>query len=360
MRPTLAHIDLVALQQNYHTLRNLHGGSLFAVLKANAYGHGALDCAQALPQADGFAVAFFDEALVLRRAGVRQPIAVLEGVFDTNELALASLYELAITVHSSHQLEMLEQARLTKPLTVWLKINSGMNRAGFDAAQAQAIYPRLRALANVHEVVLMTHFARADEHQNQSTTKALARFEKATDGLVGTRSMANSAAVLAWPQTRSGIARSGIALYGINPLDDEHNSTPLQAVMTLESRIFAVRQVARGESVGYGTHWHAPRDTRVGLVAIGYADGYPRSAPNGTPMAVDGQPAQLVGRISMDMLSVDLSALPAAGIGSRVELWGKTVALNEVARLAGTISYELLCNVKRMPRKYQYPPLAAD
>ena len=351
MRPARALIDLAALRHNYRLARQLHGGRALAVVKANAYGHGAIRCAQALAdEADGFAVAFLDEALELRAAGVQQPILLLEGVFAPEELAEVARHGLWIAVHHEAQIAMIERTALAAPLHVWLKINSGMNRAGFLPAAADGAWQRLRATGKVADITLMTHFARADEPQVITTAEQVSRFDAATAHLPGGRSLANSGAILGWPQARRDWARPGILLYGADPMPAADNG--LQPVMTLESAVMAVRESGSGEARGYGGRFVAERRTRVGLVAMGYADGYPRTVPDGTPVAIDGQPGRLSGRVSMDMLTADLTELPDSGIGSRVELWGRQVAVNRVAAAAGTIAYELLCNVKRVRFSY--------
>jgi len=347
MRPTQALIDLEALRHNYRLARQRHGGRAFAVVKANAYGHGALACARALAdEADGYAVAFLDEALALREAGIAAPILLLEGVFDADELMEASRRDLWLAVHHTAQIEMLERAVLPAPVYVWLKVNSGMNRCGFLPGAVHQAWKRLVVSGKTKHIGFMTHFARADEPDCPVTAEQIRVFDEATHNLPGERSMANSGAILAWPDAHRDWARPGIMLYGADPLPGEGNG--LVPVMTLQSRVVAVRDLAVGQALGYGGRFVAARPTRVGLVAIGYADGYPRSAPDGTPVAVDGHPARLIGRVSMDMLTVDLTDLPLAGIGSEVELWGKRVSVNAVAQGVGTISYELLCNVKRV------------
>ena len=351
MRPARALIDLAALRHNYRLARQLHGGRALAVVKANAYGHGAVRCAQALAdEADGFAVAFLDEALELRAAGVQQPILLLEGVFAPEELAEVARHGLWIAVHHEAQIAMIERTALAAPLHVWLKINSGMNRAGFPPAAADGAWQRLHATGKVADITLMTHFARADEPQVITTAEQVSRFDAATAHLPGGRSLANSGAILGWPQARRDWGRPGILLYGADPMPDEGHG--LQPVMTLESAVMAVREIAAGEALGYGGRFVAARNTRVGLVAMGYADGYPRAVANGTPVTVDDRPAAIIGRVSMDMLTVDLTDLPDTGIGSRVELWGRQVPVNRVAQAAGTIAYELLCNVKRVRFSY--------
>ncbi|MDR3214206.1 MAG: alanine racemase [Azoarcus sp.] len=347
MRPARALIDLNALRHNYRLARQIHGGRVFAVIKANAYGHGTLACARALAsEADGFAVAFLDEALALRAAGIGAPILLLEGVFDVDELILAARHGLWSAVHHVAQVEMIEKAVLPAPLRVWIKVNSGMNRAGFLPGAVRLIWKRLVISGKVKDCGFMTHFARADESDAAATAEQIRVFDAATRNLPGERCLANSGAILAWPDARRDWARPGIMLYGADPLPGEDHG--LQAVMTLESRVVAVRDLASGDPLGYGARFVAPRPTRVGLVAMGYADGYPRSAPDRTPVAVAGKAAVLIGRVSMDMLTVDLTDLPDAGIGSPVELWGKRISVNDVAQAAGTISYELLCNVKRV------------
>ncbi|WP_119155749.1 alanine racemase [Caldimonas tepidiphila] len=351
-RPSEARIDLDALRHNAALLRERHGGRLLAVLKADAYGHGAAACARALQErCDGFAVAFLDEALALRAAGVRAPLLLLEGVFDAAELDAAAAQGLWIVVHHEAQLRLIESAALPPAsLAVWLKMDSGMHRAGFAPEQVRAAHARLRACGAVASLTLMSHFARADEPDCDATPRQLQVFEEATAGLAGERSLCNSAGLLAWPQARRDWARAGIALYGADPIPGGGHG--LRPVMTLQSRVFAERWLAPGEALGYGGLFVASAPTRVGLVAIGYADGYPRAAATGTPVAVDGRLTRTLGRVSMDMMTVDLTGLPDAGIGSRVELWGPQVDVNEVARRAGTIAYELLCNVKRVPRRY--------
>ncbi|THF60298.1 alanine racemase [Pseudothauera rhizosphaerae] len=352
MRPARALIDLDALRHNYRLARLRHGSRALAVVKANAYGHGAVRCARALEaDADGFAVACLEEAQELRAAGITRPILLLEGVFEPAELDAVERDDLWMVVHHAEQLRIIEAARPATPYAVWLKINSGMNRVGFMPEAAADAWQRLNASGKVGEITLMTHFARADEPHVIGTEAQISRFDAATADLPGARSLANSAGVLGWPAAHRDWARPGILLYGADPMPDAGNG--LLPVMTLESRVMAVRELAAGEPLGYGARFHAERPTRVGLVAMGYADGYPRSAPDGTPVSVDGQPTGLIGRVSMDMLSVDLTDLPAAGPGSRVELWGNEVPVNAVAQGAGTIAYELLCNVKRVRFEYR-------
>lgn len=351
-RPSEACIDLDALRHNARLARQRHGGRQLAVLKADAYGHGAVACARALTGvSDGCAVAFVEEALVLRAAGIAGPLLVLEGAFDAAQLQSAAEQRLWLVVHHEEQLRMIETADLPPAcLQVWLKIDSGMHRAGIAPPQAAACHARLQACRAVAQIVLMSHFAQADEPDCDATPRQLAVFDAATAGLAGLRSLCNSAGLLAWPAARRDWARPGIALYGADPLPGADNG--LQPVMTLSSRVFAERWLQPGESLGYGASFSATAPVRVGLVALGYADGYPRRAGTGTPVAVAGRLTRTIGRVSMDMLTVDLTPLPDAGIGAPVELWGPTVSVNAAAAAAGTIAYELLCNVKRVPRRY--------
>ncbi|QXH94821.1 alanine racemase [Pseudomonas ogarae] len=354
MRPARALIDLQALRHNYQLAREVTGAKALAVIKADAYGHGAVRCAEALQDtADGFAVACIEEALELRAAGIRGPVLLLEGFFEASELPLIVEHDFWCVVHSLWQLEAIEQAALSQPITVWLKLDSGMHRVGLHPTDYQAAYRRLLASGKVAKIVLMSHFARADELHDPSSTEQLAIFDKARQGLVAQISLRNSPAVLGWPQIPSDWVRPGIMLYGATPFDEPNAvASRLQPVMTLESKIICVRELPAGEPVGYGARFVTTQPTRVGVVAMGYADGYPRQAPTGTPVLVDGQRSQLVGRVSMDMLCVDLTDIPQAGIGSTVELWGKNILASDVAKAADTIPYQIFCNLRRVPRLY--------
>lgn len=354
-RPAFAHIDLGALRHNYELARRRHGGRALAVVKANAYGHGVVPCAGALAAiADGFAVAFVEEALVLREAGIERPILILEGAFDADDVALAARHDLWLAVHQREQIDLIEQQRPERALHVWLKMDSGMHRVGFFPADYAAAHARLAALPGVGAITLMTHFARADEPDVPTTADQLATFEAASAGLPGDRALCNSGAILGWPDAHRQWCRPGIVLYGADPMPGEGHG--LKPVMTLGSAIIATRELGPGEPVGYGARFVTERPTRVGVVAMGYADGYPRTVPDGTPVAVDGRLTRLIGRVSMDMLTVDLTDLPEAGVGSPVELWGPTVPVNTIAAAANTISYELLCNVKRVAFRYADGP----
>ncbi len=354
MRPARALIDLQALRHNYRFARQLTGARALAVIKADAYGHGAVRCALALEgQADGFAVACIEEALELREVGIKAPVLLLEGFFEASELELIVRHDLWCVVHSPWQLEAIERASLAKPIQVWLKMDTGMHRVGLHPRDYQAAYQRLQASGKVSKIVLMSHFARADELDSPASDEQVAVFEAARQGLKAEVSLRNSPAVLGWPQIPSDWVRPGIMLYGATPFETElAEAARLQPVMTLESKVISVRELPAGEPVGYGARFVSPRPTRVGVVAMGYADGYPRHAPTGTPVLVAGKRSQLIGRVSMDMLCIDLTDVPEAGLGSTVELWGKNVLASDVATQAGSIPYQIFCNLRRVPLVY--------
>ncbi|QCI15237.1 alanine racemase [Pseudomonas putida] len=354
MRPARALIDLQALRHNYRLARELSGAKALAVVKADAYGHGAVRCALALePEADGFAVACIEEALELRAAGIKAPILLLEGFFEASELALIAEHDLWCVVHSLWQLEALEATAVHKPLTLWLKLDTGMHRVGLHPKDYHDAYQRLLASGKVVRIVLMSHFARADEPDADTTEQQIAVFQAAREGLSAECSLRNSPGVLAWPQAPSDWVRPGIMLYGATPFEQpQAQAERLQPVMTLQSRVISVRELPAGEPVGYGAKFVGQRPTRVGVVAMGYADGYPRHAPSGTPVVVAGKRAELIGRVSMDMLCIDLTDVPEATVGSPVELWGKQVLASDLAQRAGSIPYQLFCNLKRVPLDY--------
>jgi alanine racemase len=323
-----------------------------AVVKANAYGHGLVSTALCLADADAFAVARIEEALALRSAGVRKPIVLLEGVFSAEQLGEAARQNLEIVVHEDEQLVLLEQAPTGHRFTVWLKIDTGMNRLGFRASKVDAALARLSALGDrLHEVRLLTHFASADERDNALTAQQLTRFAELTRGHSGARSLANSAAVFAQPASHAQWVRPGIALYGVSPFADQIGSAlGLVPAMRLISTVIAVRDVLAGETVGYGGAWRAPCDSRVAIVAAGYGDGLPRALPNGSPVLLCGKRATLVGRVSMDMIAVDVTCHDAVCVGDAALLWGPELPVEELAAHVGTIPYELLCSIsQRVP-----------
>lgn len=344
-RPLRAVIHRAALVRNLALARSRAPDSrVMAVVKADAYGHGLEWAAPALCQADGYAVLEMDKALWLREQGYRQPILLLEGFFSERELRLAEQYRLSVTVHCAEQLKMMAAAGGRATLDVFLKLNTGMNRLGFPPGALGDALRVLKASAAVRDLVLMTHFACADEEQG--VAEQLRRFTDATAGLRFPRSLANSAALLRYPETHADWVRPGIMLYGSSPFAGESaQSLDLQPGMTLESEIISVQRLEAGERVGYGGTFTAPHAMRVGIVACGYADGYPRHAGTGTPVLVAGKRTRTLGRVSMDMLCADLTPCPEAGAGAPVVLWGEGLPVDEVARAAGTISYELLCAV---------------
>ena len=348
-------IDSRALHSNLIRIRAAAPGrKVMAVVKANAYGHGLVPTALALSGADSFAVARIEEAVWLRAAGVRQPIVLLEGVFDGDQLGEAARLDLDLVVHSPEQLALLEREAPAHRFVTWLKVDTGMNRLGFRTEEFPAALARLRALLNgcVREIRLMTHFARADERSDAMTAEQLARFESLTAGLGYARSMANSAAILGAPASHGDWIRPGLALYGVSPFPGEGAAGfGLNPAMTLETVVIATRHVPRGETVGYGGSWRAERDSRVAIVAAGYGDGLPWSLPAGTAVMVDGLRCPLVGRVSMDMIAVDVSAAgERIGAGARAVLWGPELPVEEMAMSARTIPYELLCSVsQRVP-----------
>jgi alanine racemase len=357
MRPIQASIHLAALRHNLNVAKSAAPNSkIMAVVKANGYGHGLLRVAVGLDQAEGFAVLGLDEAISLRESGFSQTILLLEGVFSVDELETASQQNISLVVHCDKQIEMLESASTHMPVAVFLKMNTGMSRLGFMPKHYAAALNRLASCQNVKgqnrkEITLMTHFATADEDEGVSA--ALTLFRKATQGLNYPASLANSAALLRYPETHTDWVRLGIMLYGATPVAGiSAASYGLKPAMSFTSEIIAVQNLEIGESVGYGKRFTATRKTRVGIVACGYADGYPRHAPSGTVIAVDGKVTQTLGRVSMDMLFADITDIPQANIGSPVELWGNQVPVDAVAEAAGTVGYELLCAVtSRVPVK---------
>jgi len=341
-RPIQAHIDLSALEHNLQVARRATGARIMAVIKAAAYGHGLLRAAEALRAAEGFALLDVNEAVALREAGFRQTILLLEGFFTLGDLPLAAEYDLASVIHSPQQIAMLDAYPRRRNLQVWLKVNSGMNRLGFAPQDIPAVLEKLKAHPAVRDITLMTHFASADEAAGVDAQ--LEVFNALAAPYRIACSLANSAALLRYPETHADWVRPGIMLYGASPFAEiSAHQLGLRPVMTLQSEIISVCKLKAGERVGYGGLFCAESPMRIGTVACGYADGYPRHTPTGTPVLVEGQRTRILGRVSMDMLSVDLSVLPNAIAGSRVTLWGAGLPVEEVANAAGTISYELLC-----------------
>lgn len=345
MRPIRATISTGALQHNLAVVRrHAKTAKVMAVVKANGYGHGLIHVAQALNGADAFATLNLSEAIDLREAGFNQEILLLEGAFDEEELRIAASFQISLVVHHAIQIKMIQNSQLAKSVNIYLKMNTGMNRLGFVPTAYLSAYEQLNACDNVKHITLMTHFATADDAVG--IAKPLATFTKTIKNIEAPISLANSATILLYPEAHADWVRPGIMLYGATPV----GGTPaanfdLKPVMQLTSQIIATQTLARGESVGYGEKFTATRETRIGVVACGYADGYPRHSPNGTPIAVNGMLSSTLGRVSMDMLFCDLTHLPKADIGSNVELWGAIVPVDTVAEASGTVGYELLCAV---------------
>ncbi|WP_029148636.1 alanine racemase [Methylophilus sp. 5] len=352
MRPIVAHISLPALAHNLAQVRQYAPhAKVISVVKANGYGHGLLNVAQGLTDTDAFAVLSPSEAIALRDAGYQQPVLLLEGVFSAEQLVDVDRYRLDMVVHHAAQITWLQQATLSAPIRVFLKLDSGMHRLGFQPADYQHARTQLASCANVSDIVLMTHFANADV--SNGVTQAMQTVAQVMADQPYQRSLANSAAVVQQPHTHADWVRPGIMLYGATPIAEKTAaSLGLKPVMTLQSALISVQEIQAGESVGYGSLFIADKPTKVGIVACGYADGYPRHAGTGTPIAVNGKLTRTLGRVSMDMLAVDVTDIAEAQIGSPVELWGALVPVDAVAQAAGTIGYELLCAVaSRVPFK---------
>ncbi len=346
-RPIRALINCTALQHNLSVVRR-HAGQarVMAVVKADAYGHGLLRTAQALNSVEGFAVLELEAAVQLREAGFNQLILLLEGFFSAEELDVIDHYQLSTVIHSHEQLSLLLAHNKTKKPDIFLKINTGMNRLGFRPKEKNDIFNKIKQWCPDASITLMTHFSNADEtlgieQVNQQLSQFVPSLDKKVDDLPQT--LANSAAILRYPATHADWVRPGIILYGVSPLPEKTGiELGLRPVMTLTSQIIAIQQLDSFDKVGYGGQFTADRPMRIGVVAAGYADGYPRHAPTGTPILVNGQRTRLVGRISMDMLTVDLNGISDAKVGSPVTLWGEGLPVEEIAKSAQTISYELL------------------
>ncbi|TDG12112.1 alanine racemase [Seongchinamella unica] len=351
-RANQARLNLQSLRDNLALARRLAPASrVMSVVKANGYGHGAVTVARALaPLSDALAVACIEEAMELRAAGLETPVLLLEGVFEASELAIAARENFWVTIDNRQHLGWLEEARLPAPLRCWLKVDTGMHRLGVPAAETADYHQRLAVSNNCQgDIVTCTHFASADDLGSNQTNEQLALFERATAGLSGLRSAANSPGVLGWPASHYDWIRPGYMLYGNTPFQEPHpNTNALKPVMTLCSSVISLREVAVGETVGYGASWSAQRQSRIATVSIGYGDGYPRMAANGTPVLVNGHRAPLAGRVSMDMITVDVTDLPEVNIGDEVVLWGEDLPVGEVAAHANTIGYEL---TTRMPSR---------
>jgi alanine racemase len=356
-RPASVVINLAALKANLKRIRQLTPGRrIMAVVKADAYGHGLARVAHALAEADAFGVACLEEAGELREAEVRQPIVLLEGPYSGAEIPVIQKLGLEIVVHHAEQLAMLEKARTSQPVQVWLKIDTGMHRLGFDPEDVPAALQRLRGSAAVADGIrFMTHLACANDPGNPLTRRQIETFNASLRPYDGERSAANSAAILRWPESHADWVRPGLLLYGVSPLPSRTGADEgLAPVMTFRSQLIAVKRLRAGDAVGYGAAWRCPADMPIGIVAAGYGDGYPRHAPSGTPVLVGETRVALIGHASMDMLAVDLSARPDARVGEPVVLWGEGLPVEEIASSAGTIPYELLCGGRKRMRFIEY------
>lgn len=360
-RATRADINLSALQHNLQRSSAATPRSQqFAIIKADGYGHGMVAVARALTEADGFGVASVEEALELRNAGIKKPILLLEGFFHRDELEQILENELQVVVHHEDQLTILEeysstQAALLNSVVAWLKVDTGMHRLGFDPEVIENTYQRLENCGCVQKPVrFMTHLANADDLYDKKTQQQIELFKGMLNDRELERSIANSAGILGWMGSYSDISRPGIMLYGVSPfLNETAKDRGLLPVMTLRSEVIAIKHCKKGDAVGYGGVWVCPEDMPIGVIGIGYGDGYPRHASTGTPVLVNGKRAPLVGRVSMDMICVDLRGRSEVKPGDEVILWGEGLPAEEIANFASTIAYDLFCGVtSRVPREY--------
>lgn len=358
-RPTSATIHLDALRHNLSQLRaRARDSRVMAVVKADGYGHGLERVARALAGADAFGVAALSDAERLRAAGISQPILLLSGFDEPSDIERLRALNVWTTIHHASQLDMLEQAPRGEPLDCWLKLDSGMHRLGFQPDAFRQAYARLHAMRGdaVGRIVFMNHFASSDEFADgrsggRQTREQIEVFRAATAGLDGARSLANSAAVLGWPEAHGDWVRPGGALYGISVVEGRTGADfDLRPAMTLSTRLIAVNRVRKGSRIGYAGTWECPEDMAIGVAAIGYGDGYPRAAPAGTPVLVGGHRTQVIGRVSMDLMTVDLRGVPGARVGDPVTMWGPDLPVETIAACAGTIGYELTCSITRRVR----------
>ena len=353
-RPVWARINLAALNHNLNRVKQLTPNtSVMAVVKANAYGHNAEQVARAIEnQADGFAVAGIEEAETLVKAGIKKEIHLLSGFHESTELQAVSEWGLIPAIHTWEQVAQLEQTTLNRPITVWVKFDSGMHRLGFNPSDVDRVVERLEQLPNVGQLRLMSHLCCADDQNSLSTRRQIEVFDRVCASHIFAKSLANSAGVCAWPDTHRDWVRPGIMLYGCTPLlYASEQDLNLKPVMSLCSKLIAIKNLKTGDAIGYGGDYKCPQDMRVGVVACGYGDGYPRGVSGDAVLWLAGQHAKLVGRVSMDLISIDLTGTPHAKVGDVVELWGENVLATDVASSANTISYEILSGVApRVPR----------
>ncbi|WP_462169187.1 alanine racemase [Pseudoalteromonas lipolytica] len=358
MRLAIAEINLKALANNLAQVKHFAPNcKVMAVLKANAYGHGLVKIAQHLSAADAFAVARIDEALALRAGGLTKPIVLLEGFFHQDDLPILLANNFQTIIHDENQLAALESATLDAPIACWLKINTGMHRLGIAPSQFESFYHRLKASDNARDdIKLMTHFSCADDVNDEKTTQQIALFDSLTDGKAQQHCLANSAGILAWPHGHGDWVRPGLMLYGVSPMlngvGKEHGLAP---VMRLTTRVIAIRDVDAQQCVGYGGRWCSDKPTKLAVVAMGYGDGYPRHARQGTPVIIKSQRYGIVGTVAMDMITVDIGDNgDNIQVGDEVIMWGPELPVEEIAQCASTIPYELLCNITpRVSYEYQ-------
>lgn len=346
-------IDVAALRHNFQQIKETTGGRhILAMIKANAYGHGIEQIATSLPQADAFGVATLHEGILIRSAGVTKPVVLMQGILDEDELVRAIMQKFDLVVHQAAQIEILKHYQNIEPIHVWLKIDTGMNRLGFEPSEARAAYEELMLCDSVKKPIgLMTHLAQADALDSNKTPTQLQTFNELIGDLPGPRSIANSAGILGWPESHADWVRPGIILYGVSPFANSAGKDyNLKPVMTFSTHLIAIQRVKKGESIGYGATWVAPEDMLIGVAGLGYADGYPQYAKAGTPVVISGIVCPLVGRVSMDMITVDLRDHPNPRMGDSVILWGKTLPIETIAKHCDTSPYELLCRVTSRAR----------
>lgn len=345
-RAAFARINLVNLKNNFAAIRKLANKSkLMAVVKADAYGHGMLQVCNSLTDVDAFSVAYVNEALELRSSGVKQPIVALQGFSNIDDLLNAVEHDVQLVVHHSEQLKILKSYKNAKPLNVLLKVDTGMHRLGFAAEEFSKTLAELKSLLSPGSIIrLMTHLACADDVDSQATQQQITQFDQLSQGELYEQSIANSAGILAWPNSHRDWVRPGLILYGVNPMQTSAISSPIKLcpVMSLHAPLISIKTCKKGEKIGYGGDFCCPNDMLIGIIAIGYADGYPRHLKSMPNVSIGAKKAPLVGRVSMDMIAVDLAGIDAQ-IGEIAELWGEAVPVADVAAHAETISYELLC-----------------
>ncbi len=351
MRPACASLDGDALRHNFHEVRARTRARVMAIIKANGYGHGLVWVAKNLPDADSFGVASLEEGLELRAAGIANDICLLEGFFEPAEIPLIVSERLTPVIHESHQVAALQRFRGATVLDVWVKVDTGMHRLGFPVHELTRVMADLRAIPYIRQINLLSHLASAEMASSSTTGQQLAMF--AGLELEAVRSLANSAAILQWPAAHGDWVRPGLMLYGASPIPGKIGADfGLRPVMTLRSRLISVRRRARGDAIGYGGTYLCPEDMSVGIVGLGYGDGYPRELSSTVSVLIRGRRAPLIGRVSMDMLNVDLRSIPEAQIGDEAILWGQDLPVENIAEAAGTIPYTLLCGLtQRLPRR---------